>query len=127
MAHLLLIDNPEHNIEGDFVLTGSAVRASGTPRLTFSGIGLYHPALFAEVTPGAPARLAPLLRAAMEHGAVSGERYGGLWIDVGTPERLLQLNEGWAQHSAYKPGRLLSEAYWDYPLSMPLLTSRSAM
>lgn len=91
-AHLILIDNPEHNLQGDFVLAGAAVQASGAPRLTFSGIGLYHPALFAEITRGEPARLAPLLRGAMERGVVSGERYEGLWIDVGTPQRLATLN-----------------------------------
>ena len=92
VAHLILIDNPEHNPQGDFVLAGNAVQVSGAPRLTFSGIGLYHPALFAAVHRGAPARLAPLLRAAMGRGVVSGERYDGLWIDVGTPQRLAQLN-----------------------------------
>ena len=92
MAHLVLADNPEHNPQGDFGLIGAEVLGNGPARLTFTGIGLYHPRLFAGVVPGERARLAPLLRAAMEHGAVSGERYDGLWIDVGTPERLAHLN-----------------------------------
>jgi len=92
LAHLILVDNPEHNLQGDFVLAGDAVQVTGAPRMTFSGIGLYHPALFAGVSRGEAARLAPLLRAAMARGSVTGERYDGLWIDVGTPQRLAQLN-----------------------------------
>jgi len=92
LAHLILVDNPEHNPQGDFVLAGDMVQVRGAPRMTFSGIGLYHPALFADVSRGEAARLAPLLRAAMARGTVSGERYDGLWIDVGTPQRLAQLN-----------------------------------
>jgi len=92
LAHLILVDNPEHNPQGDFVLAGNTVQPSGAPRMTFSGLGLYHPALFADVSRGEPARLAPLLRAAMARGMVTGERYDGLWIDVGTPQRLAQLN-----------------------------------
>jgi len=92
LAHLILVDNPEHNPEGDFVLAGETVTSSGAARLTFSGIGLYHPALFRDVPRGHPARLAPLLRTAMDQQLVSGERYAGLWIDVGTPQRLADLD-----------------------------------
>ena len=63
--------------------------AHGTP-LTFSGIGLYQPALFADTAPGKPAPLAPLLRAAMTRGQISGQRHDGLWLDVGTAERLAE-------------------------------------
>lgn len=90
LAHLVLVANPPHHPRGDFVLRGSRVEAAGEPRLTFSGIGLYHPRLFAACRPGA-FPLAPLLREAMAQGAVSGEHYGGRWIDVGTPERLADL------------------------------------
>jgi N-acetyl-alpha-D-muramate 1-phosphate uridylyltransferase len=92
LAHLVLVDNPEHNPAGDFVLAGTTVSNSGHPRLTFSGIGAYHPALFGSVIRGRAARLAPLLRAAMDGGVITGEHYQGLWVDVGTPERLAQLN-----------------------------------
>jgi len=88
LAHLVLVPNPAHHRDGDFALTGERVNAAGAPRLTFSGIGLYHPRLFVGVAPGAKARLAPLLVEAMTRGAVTGERFDGLWIDVGTAERL---------------------------------------
>lgn len=87
-AHLVLVDNPAHHPRGDFVLHGDRVSDEGEPRLTFAGIGLYHPQLFAGVTRGAKAALAPLLRAAMADATVSGEHHRGLWTDVGTPQRL---------------------------------------
>lgn len=90
LAHLVLVPNPPHHPRGDFILRdGSVVDGEGA-RLTFSGIGLYHPRLFADCRPGA-FPLAPLLRAAMARGEVSGECYTGRWIDVGTPERLAEL------------------------------------
>ncbi|MCU0766548.1 MAG: nucleotidyltransferase family protein [Gammaproteobacteria bacterium] len=91
LAHLVLLDNPPHHPIGDFVLADGRVRTEGTPRLTFSGIGAYRPALFAGCTPGR-FPLAPLLRAAMARDAVGGEHYGGRWVDVGTPERLAALD-----------------------------------
>jgi Nucleoside-diphosphate-sugar pyrophosphorylase involved in lipopolysaccharide biosynthesis/translation initiation factor 2B, gamma/epsilon subunits (eIF-2Bgamma/eIF-2Bepsilon) len=91
LAHLVLVDNPPQHPGGDFVLEGDGqVREGGGVRLTFSGIGVYRPELFAGCHPGR-FPLAPLLRAAMARGQVSGERYGGGWIDVGTPERLAGL------------------------------------
>ncbi|MDR2926457.1 MAG: nucleotidyltransferase family protein [Azoarcus sp.] len=93
IAHLLLIDNPEHNPSGDFALDGARVHAEGDSRLTFSGIAAYHPALFAPLEAGKPARLAPVLRAAMGTNRISGEHYQGRWVDVGTPERLAQLDD----------------------------------
>jgi N-acetyl-alpha-D-muramate 1-phosphate uridylyltransferase len=92
LAHLVLVDNPPHHPGGDFALKNHNVLAEGQPRLTFSGIGLYRPRLFGTVGACARASLAPLLRAAMDRGAVSGERYHGLWFDVGTPARLAELN-----------------------------------
>lgn len=100
LAHLVLVDNPAHHPEGDFYLTDRGqVHELGqhddqTPplkRLTFSGMGLYHPALFAALDPDQPAPLAPVLRQAMRDGHVRGEHHTGQWIDVGTPERLSQL------------------------------------
>lgn len=90
LAHLVLVPNPVHHPSGDFALVGDRVLAEGAPRLTFSGVGIYRPEFFAGCTAGA-FPLAPLLRRAMAAGQVSGERYDGLWCDVGTPERLTAL------------------------------------
>lgn len=91
LAHLVLVDNPPFRPQGDFALIGTRVREVGEPRLTFSGIGVYRPALFAGCQPGA-FPLAPLLRAAMAEDRVGGERHGGCWFDIGTPERLQSLD-----------------------------------
>lgn len=88
LAYLLLVPNPPHNPEGDFTLENGMVGDSGPARLTFAGIGAYHPALFDDLDPDAPAKLAPLLRAAMRARRVSGTLHTGHWFDVGTPERL---------------------------------------
>jgi MurNAc alpha-1-phosphate uridylyltransferase len=91
-AHLVLVDNPPHHPDGDFALERGRVRGDGPgPRLTFSGIGVYPPALFAGVARGAKCQLAGLLKPAMAQGRVSGERHGGLWMDIGTPQRLADL------------------------------------
>ena len=95
LAHLLMVPNPIQHPEGDFYLQGSTVANSASPgaeRLTFSGIGIYHKDLFKSLEYGAPAKLAPLLRTAMEQNKVSGEKYVGPWHDVGTPQRLQELN-----------------------------------
>ena len=118
-AHLVLVDNPPHHPQGDFVLDNSRVVNADTPltpyvlgtagardgipcghpsRLTFSGIGVYHRALFARTPAGEKAPLAPLLRLAIDAGRVSGERFAGRWVDVGTPERLHQLDESLRSH-----------------------------
>src|SRR5690606_27397504 len=77
LAHLVLVPNPPHHPGGDFVLDAGFVRAEGEPRLTFSGIGAYHRELFAGLPTGAH-KLAPLLRAAMAGGRVSGELHEGV-------------------------------------------------
>ncbi len=102
-AHLVLVDNPAHNPAGDFALSGARVDSDGPARLTFAGIGVYRPALLAGWravignAPGSEAtpprfKLAPLLRAAMAHGRVTGEHHAGEWTDVGTPQRLAVLD-----------------------------------
>ncbi len=97
-AHLVLVDNPSHHPEGDFVLAGGRVVNADRPltqhpaRLTFSGIGVYHRALFDQTPAGEKAPLAPLLRLAIDAGRVSGEHYTGRWVDVGTPARLAALD-----------------------------------
>ncbi len=92
LAHLLLVPNPGHHPGGDFALAAGRVRAEGAARLTFSGLGAYHPALFAGLRAGEKAKLAPLLRGAMAADRVGGSLHTGSWIDVGTPERLAQLD-----------------------------------
>lgn len=89
LAHLVLVPSPAHNPAGDFGLENGLVTPEGP--WTFSGISVLSPALFAGVAPGVQP-LAPLLREAMAQGQVSGELHEGLWSDVGTPERLAQLN-----------------------------------
>ena len=91
LAHLILVNNPEHNLGGDFALVNGKVQSTGLTMLTFSGIGVYRPELFAGCQPGA-FPLAPLLRQAMVQGQVTGSHFQGLWLDIGTPERLAQLN-----------------------------------
>lgn len=88
LAHLVLVDNPPQHPRGDFALENGCVQRDGITKFTFSGMGAYHPALFAGVTRGARARLADLLIAAMPAGHVTGEHYRGRWHDIGTPERL---------------------------------------
>ncbi len=92
-CHLVLVDNPDHHRDGDFVLRHGVIVPEGTPRLTFSGIGIYRPEIFYTIPRGVKAPLAPLLRAAIAAGRASGEYYTGVWTDVGTPQRLAQLNQ----------------------------------
>jgi MurNAc alpha-1-phosphate uridylyltransferase len=94
LAHLVLVDNPVHHPAGDFRLEDGKVAATGdAARLTFSGMGAYSPALFAGIEPGSPCQLAALLRPAMTRGQVTGEHHRGRWLDVGTPERLAELEK----------------------------------
>lgn len=97
LAHLLLVDNPAHHPQGDFCLQDGQVRdavaADSTSirhALTYSGVAVLHPQLFATCKPGA-FKLAPLLRQAMAAGQVTGEHFAGHWVDVGTHERLAEV------------------------------------
>jgi len=92
LVHLVLVNNPEHHPKGDFCLINHRVNNESEPRLTYSGIGVYHPDLFKDCQAGR-FQLAPLLINAMKTGQVSGEHYKGKWIDIGTPERLQYLEE----------------------------------
>lgn len=92
LAHLVLVDNPAHHTAGDFYLNGAQVldAVPGVDTLTYSGIAVLSPALFSGAQAGA-FKLAPLLRNAMAAGAVTGERLQGQWVDVGTHERLAEV------------------------------------
>lgn len=91
LAHLVLVPNPAHNPGGDFVLDQGRIVESGSGRFTFAGVGVYRPELFAGCTDGI-FKLAPLLRSAVRAGRVSGELHTGTWLDIGTPERLADLD-----------------------------------
>jgi MurNAc alpha-1-phosphate uridylyltransferase len=97
LAHLVLVPNPPHRPRGDFALAGDTrttsgeVKSTGSPSYTYAGIALVSPRLVESVTPGEKAPLAPLLYAAADRGLMRGELYRGLWQDVGTLERLAQL------------------------------------
>lgn len=90
-AHLILVDNPPHHRAGDFGLQGTQVSAESAPKWTFSGIGVYAHALFRDCAPG-KFSVVPLLKRAMASGLVSGERYSGQWVDIGTDERRRELD-----------------------------------
>ena len=95
LAHLLMVPNPVQHPEGDFYMKDSQVAnelLDGAEKLTFSGIGLYHQDLFKGLELDVPIKLAPILREAMAKKRVSGEKYTGPWHDVGTPQRLQELN-----------------------------------
>lgn len=99
LTHLVMVPNPMHNQKGDFFLHQSRMSGDSpdssagqdAQKYTFSGIAAYRAELFAECEPGS-FPLAPILRQAMAVGRAGGELYQGFWTDVGTPERLEQLN-----------------------------------
>ena len=92
LAHLVLVDNPPQHPNGDFAIQNGMLKNEGAPMLTFSGIGVYHPDLFADVIVGQPAKLAPLLRKAIDNNAATAQYYQGVWHDIGTPARLHELD-----------------------------------
>lgn len=91
-AHLILVNNPRHNPNGDFAMHDGYICNQGTVRYTFSGIGVYSHELFRHSSNGV-FPLAPLIRKAAEGRQVTAELYQGIWIDIGTPERLQELSE----------------------------------
>ncbi len=93
LAHLVLIDNPPQHLQGDFAIQDGILKNTGIQMLTFSGVGVYHPDLFADIVSGEPAKLAPLLRKAIDSNAATAQYYQGVWHDIGTPERLKNLDE----------------------------------
>ncbi len=91
LAHLVMVENPEHHTLGDFGLsdTGQVVTHADN-FYTFSGIGVYDPLLFKGIAPGSH-KLGALLRQTISEGQVTGQKYAGFWMDIGTPERLDEL------------------------------------
>jgi MurNAc alpha-1-phosphate uridylyltransferase len=93
LAHLMLVDNPPQHPQGDFAIEADVLKHTGAQMLTFSGVGVYHPDLFRDIVKGEPAKLAPLLRKAIDNKRATAQYYQGIWHDIGTPERLKYLDE----------------------------------
>jgi len=91
-AHLVLVNNPAHHPEGDFSLSGALIKNTGQLMCTYSGIGIYSPDFFSAQKKGA-LPLAPIIREKCEQDLVSGQYHAGHWTDVGTLERLQQLEQ----------------------------------
>lgn len=90
---LILVNNPAHHPKGDFSIdTQGRVQAGGSNALTYSGVAVYHPQLFARLDPDQAAPLPPLLRACMARGRAVGSFYDGIWTDIGTVQRLHELD-----------------------------------
>ncbi len=103
LAHLVLVPNPPHHPLGDFSLAeGKAGRAQG-PRYTYAGIAVLSPRIVAGIAAGTRAPLGPLLHAAAERGEATAELHPGLWRDVGTPQRLAELDAQLTERNASKP------------------------
>ena len=97
LAHLVLVDNPMHHAQGDFGLNKAGLLELNSAKpLTFSGIGLYRPELFSNIPQGSR-KLGPLLREAIANGRISGQKMDGFWMDIGTPERLQELDSYYTQ------------------------------
>ena len=101
-AHLVFVDNPPQHAGGDFCLDGETVRYAADrigPTYTYAGTGVFAPEFFTDVPDGAVMKLRPLLDAAIARRELSGEHHAGRWVDVGTPERLAQLDQELRQHA----------------------------
>ena len=96
LAHLVLVDNPSQHPKGDFAFARASdkalIQSTGDERYTFAGVSVLSPQLFAALPVG-KAPLAPLLRQAIAQGLVTAEHHAGAWVDVGTPERLAELDQ----------------------------------
>ncbi len=92
LAHLVMVQNPKQHSRGDFTLSNGKLNMDGQHKLTFSGVGVYHPDLFNTIKHGKSVKLAPLLSAAIVKGLITGSQHLGVWHDIGTPQRLADLN-----------------------------------
>ncbi len=95
LGHLVLVPTPGHKESGDFDLVGGRIANAEAPTLTFSGVAVYRAEFFADCEPGR-FPLAPMLKRAADAGRLTGSLYEGLWVDVGTPQRLAALNQSLA-------------------------------
>ena len=91
-GHLVMVKNPKQHPDGDFFLQNNQIELEGKERLTFSGIAIYQPKIFEDINIEPVAKLAPILKKLIGAKCISGEAYQGLWFDVGTPERLNEVN-----------------------------------
>lgn len=93
-CHLIFVENPSQHPNGDFVLYNNLVQLPDNTKrtLTYSGIGIYSPCMFKNIKKGEHAKLKPLLEDYIDKSLVTGEKHNGLWVDVGTPERLKELD-----------------------------------
>lgn len=93
LAHLVLVNNPAHNPKGDFSISETSLLSpdSSDSKFTYSGIGIYHPLLFKDCSSG-KFSVVPLLKKAMLNQQISGQHFVGKWDDIGTIERLLEIN-----------------------------------
>ena len=92
LAHLVMVNNPPQHLQGDFAYQDGMLVSQGEPKLTFSGVGIYQPNLFAAIVRSQPAKLAPILRDAIGKCLISAEHFQGEWHDIGTPARLHHLD-----------------------------------